>query len=71
MRQVSFTLLMMSGVSVCTKVARLFGIKLLVVLTIEVLLSTRGTAGPDIWFMCLIDRSVARSYVRGIMTERL
>jgi len=32
------------------------------VVAIEILLSTGGTVGSDIWFMCLIDRSVARSY---------
>jgi len=26
------------------------------------LLSTRGTAGSDIWFMCLADKPMVRSY---------
>ena len=30
-----------------------------------ILLSTRGTAGSDIWFMCLADRPMVRSYHLG------
>ena len=27
-----------------------------------ILLSTRGTAGSDIWFMCLADKPMVRGY---------
>jgi hypothetical protein len=43
----------------------------IVVVATVVLHSTRGTAGPDLWFRRSVDRPVARGYVRGKRPERL
>ena len=43
----------------------------IVVIATVVLHSTRGTAGPDLWFRRSVDRPVARGYVRGKRPERL
>ena len=37
-------------------------IMVIMVAIIVIMLSTRGTAGSDIWFMCLAERPMVRSY---------
>ena len=48
------------GESVVRQVS--FTLLLNLIVAIVILLSTRGTAGSDIWFMCLADKPMVRGY---------